>query len=117
MKTILLLEDDPSIQDAMQLIFHEPDYQIIICSDAEEIISKNIRVPDLYLIDKQLSGIDGLELCRILKTREKNKSVPIIMLSASPNIKHLAVEAGADSALEKPFKIAHLLEQVRIALA
>lgn len=116
MKTILLVEDDPSIQDAMQLIFDKSEFHLIICSNVEELQLENMLVPDLYLIDKQLSGGDGLEICRTLKANEKTKSVSVIMLSASPNIKHLAAEAGADGSIEKPFKIAHLLEQVHSAL-
>ena len=116
MKTIVLVEDDPAIQDVMKLIFDAPDYHIIVCSSADEVLDDLGRVPDLYLVDKQLSGVDGLDLCRQLKTDEKTKSVPIIMLSASPSILHLAPAAGADDVLEKPFKINVLRDKVHKVL-
>jgi DNA-binding response OmpR family regulator len=112
MKTILLVEDDPSIQDAMQLIFQEPEYQLFICCNGEEALFENKIVPDIYLIDKQLSGFDGLELCRLFKTNEQTKAIPVVLLSASPNIHKLALEAGADDAVEKPFKIELLQETI-----
>jgi DNA-binding response OmpR family regulator len=117
MKTILLVEDDPSIQDAVQLIFTRPEYRLIICGNAKEAMAENMVIPDLYLVDKQLSGVDGLKLCRILKAGERTRDVPVIMLSAAPNIMQLAAEAGADDAVEKPFKIRVLREKVLSALA
>jgi DNA-binding response OmpR family regulator len=117
MKTILLVEDDPSIQDAMQLVFLEPEYRLLVCSRAEEVLRRNKLVPDIYLIDKRLSGYNGLELCRMLKSDEKTKNVPVIILSALPNIKELAAEAGADGAIEKPFKIQLLLEKILMVLS
>jgi DNA-binding response OmpR family regulator len=112
MKIILLVEDDLSIQDAMQLIFQEPEYKLLLCSKAEEVLAENMPVPDVYLIDKQLSGSDGIELCRVLKRNERTKAVPVIILSASPNIKELALEIGANDVLEKPFKIQSLKEKI-----
>lgn len=111
MKTIVLVEDDLAIQDAMQLIFYEPEYQLFVCSNAEEVLSGSVLLPDIYLIDKQLSGFDGLELCRILKSEEKTKAIPIIILSASTNLQQSALQAGADCAVEKPFKIEFLQEK------
>ncbi|WP_133137039.1 response regulator [Legionella rowbothamii] len=114
MKTILLVEDDPSIQDAMQLIFQELEYKLLLCTKAEDVLAENMPVPDVYLIDKQLSGFDGIELCRILKRNERTKAVPVIILSASPNIKELALEIGANYVLQKPFKIQLLKEKISL---
>ncbi|MFJ1267072.1 PleD family two-component system response regulator [Legionella lytica] len=114
MKVIVLVEDDPSIQDAMQLIFQEPEYKLLLCGKAEEVFAENMLVPDVYLIDKQLSGFDGLELCRILKMNARTQAIPVIILSASPNIKELALEIGANDVLEKPFKIQSLKEKIAL---
>ncbi len=117
MKIILLVEDDPSIQDAMQLIFPEPEYKLLIFSAAEDVLEENMLIPDVYLIDKQLSGFDGIELCHVLKRNERTKAIPVIILSASPNIKELALEFGANDVIEKPFNIQHLKEKVCAALS
>lgn len=112
MKTIVLVEDDFSIQEAMRFIFPAPTYCLIVHKNAEKVLSDKLIVPDVYLIDKQLSGFDGLDLCRILKSHAQTQNVPIIILSAFPNIKGLAEEAGADYTIEKPFRVSHLLKTV-----
>jgi len=111
MKIIVLVEDDPAIRDAMHFILSEAEYRLIVYSSAEEVLSENI-VPDIFLVDKQLSGANGLALCRRLKRTEKTKNIPVIMLSASPNIKQLAQKAGADDAIEKPFTPKQLQEKI-----
>ena len=111
MKTIFFVEDDESLQDIAQLVFSEPDFAISIFSSAEELLDEN-GYPHVYVLDKQLPGIDGLELCRILKSDAQTKNIPIVMVSADPDIKALAASAGADAVLEKPFSIHELLAVV-----
>ena len=59
-----------------------------------------------------MAGVDGLDVCRYLKTQANTQSVPVIMLSASPDIGKLAQSCGAQDALEKPFKMKALKEMV-----
>jgi len=108
MKTIFFVEDDESLQDIARLVFSEPDFTVHIFNSAEELLDE-YRCPDVYVLDKQLPGIDGLELCRVLKSRAQSRGIPVVMVSADPDIKALAASAGADAVLEKPFSI-HELE-------
>ena len=64
------------------------------------------------MIDKQLSGVDGLDICRFLKSQPETKDIPVIIISASPNIKGLSLQAGAHDTLEKPFHLRTLREMV-----
>lgn len=107
MKTIFFVEDDESLQDIARLVFSEPEFSIHIFDSAEELLDKN-QYPLVYVLDKQLPGIDGLELCRMLKSNAQTSNIPIVMVSADPNIKSLATSAGADAVLEKPFSIHEL---------
>ena len=109
MKKILFADDDPTIQDVVNLIL-ESEYELEVVSEGEPLLKNDFRIPDLFLLDKQLKGVDGLEVCRFLKSQAKTKDIPVIIISASPNITQLAKEAGADDVIEKPFPIRELRE-------
>src|SRR5690606_1768968 len=108
MKTLFFVEDDESLQEIAQLVFREPAFAVRIFNSAEELLEEP-GFPDVYLLDKQLPGIDGLKLCSILKSNMQTSGIPVVMVSADPNIKVLATAAGADAVIEKPFSI-HELE-------
>lgn len=112
MKYILIVEDDPAIADALQIMLAEFGYSVNTMHDGRLILQQDIGLPDLIILDKQLPGIDGLDLCRWLKANEDYKEIPVIVFSASPHIERLAEEAGADDAIEKPFKMEALRAMV-----
>jgi len=64
------------------------------------------------LIDKLLSGYDGLDICRYLKSNPLTSHIPVIMVSASPDIGIAATKAGADDFVEKPFDLSYLLKVI-----
>ncbi|MBT1697558.1 response regulator [Fulvivirgaceae bacterium PWU4] len=111
MKKIVFADDDSTIQDVINLIL-EDEYKVTIFSKGEPLLNNEFELPDLFLLDKQLSGIDGLEVCRFLKTQESTRHIPVIMISATPNISSLAKAAGADGVIEKPFPIQQLRQLI-----
>lgn len=112
MKRLIIVDDDEGIQDIFSLIFNQAGYDVRIYSAGAPLMEDHLEKPDIFILDKQLSGIDGLEVCRFLKSKDTTKDVPVIMISANPNIKKLAEEAGADDSLEKPFRMKELLDMV-----
>ena len=112
-KKILIIEDDESVQEIMKLIFHKAGYEIEISPDGKSVLAGREHWPDLFLLDKHLLGNDGIEICKYLKSMEATRSIPIIMLSATPGIEPLARGAGADDFLEKPFNSAELIHKVQ----
>jgi len=113
MKTkILIADDDPAIRDVFKMIFDRPGYEIEIKEDGKDILKNNYDLPHVFLIDKQLSGMDGLQICRHLKDNDATKDIPVIMVSASPDIGMLAQQVGADDYIEKPFDLKRLLKMV-----
>jgi DNA-binding response OmpR family regulator len=117
MKRIILVEDDEPIRDVFQIIFEDSTYELIELINGEQIIQNEIEVPDLFILDKNIPGADGLDVCRLIKKSEKYNRVPVIMLSASPDIAKLANDAGADDAITKPFSLNKLREIVSHYLA
>lgn len=111
-KRILIADDDASLRDLFQIILEKAGYDIEIKEDANEIFENKFKVPDIFLVDKLLSGIDGLDICRYLKNNDKTNHIPVIMVSAMPNIGVSATDAGADDFIEKPFDVTHLLSVI-----
>lgn len=114
---VLITDDDLGVQDAFRIIFERAGYETTVLASATPIINGTAPIPDIYILDKQLSGVDGLDVCRFLKETPKTAHIPVIIISASPNIGRLAKAACADAFLEKPFKKKDLLDLVARHLA
>jgi DNA-binding response OmpR family regulator len=112
MKKIIIVDDDPSIQDIFKLVLKPELYELTIMEDGKNLLNNEYEVPDLFILDKQLSGMDGIDLCRLLKSRNESNEIPVIMLSATPSIERLAKEAGADGSIAKPFRMKDLRDMV-----
>ncbi len=111
-KKILITDDDEGVQDIFKLIFERAGYDVQVYGEAMSILENNYIHPDLFVLDRQLSGQDGLKVCRFLKSQNTTKNIPVIIVSATPGIGKLAEEAGADDFIEKPFQIKDLLSVV-----
>ncbi|HEV7349750.1 response regulator [Telluribacter sp.] len=111
-KKVLITDDDPGILDVFKIIFDRAGYNTAIFSDGKPLYQDNYEIPDIYILDRYLSGVDGLDICRHLKSHKTTRDIPVIMVSATPGIGLLSREAGADDFLEKPFKTKELLELV-----
>jgi len=109
---ILIADDDPGIRDIFQIILTKAGYDLQIKEDAGEILKNDFSMPDLFLIDKLLCGVDGLDVCRFLKNNPRTCNIPVVIVSASPDIGVSAMKAGADDYIEKPFDLAHLLKVI-----
>lgn len=114
---VTVIEDDAAILEAMSMIFTPPDFKLTTYSNGDLIIKGDYVRPDIFLIDKLLPGIDGLDICEMLKRQEQTKDIPVVILSASPNVANLARLAGADGFVEKPFWLEVLRDAVNKALS
>jgi two-component system copper resistance phosphate regulon response regulator CusR len=116
-KNILFVEDEKKIADTIQLGLIENDYNVSVAyngTDGKELFLANSF--DLVILDISLPYIDGLELCRII--RSKAKAIPIIMLTAMTFIdsKLKSFELGADDYVVKPFEFKELLARIKALL-
>jgi CheY-like chemotaxis protein len=110
-KTIIFADDDPTVLDVVTLIL-EDEYRVVVYPSGDKLLTNEFEKPDLFLLDKQLSGTDGLEICRFLKGQPATRDIPVIMISAVPNIAGMAKAAGADDYIEKPFPIRQLRQLI-----
>lgn len=112
-KNILIIEDDEAILDALIIVLEKEDYAIESSANGKLLFNELFHKPDLILLDKQLCGIDGIEICQHIKKQVSTQNIPVILISAAPNLQNLAIEAGADDFIKKPFKIQEVRDKVR----
>jgi DNA-binding response OmpR family regulator len=112
-KRLLVVDDEPDILEFLQIILEEEGYEVIT-SDKGEYLEQlhNGGLPHLILVDVLLSGKDGREIVKYLKSQQETKHIPIIMFSAHPSAEETARLAGAEDFLAKPFDIDELLEKI-----
>lgn len=113
-KKVLLAEDDEAISEVVSIILREAGYTVIVPKKFLEIIDAlNNESWDLVLLDSFLWNEDGIKVCKKIKTEKKLRHIPVIFLTARTDAKQLAIDAGANDILEKPFDIDELLAKVK----
>ena len=111
-KTILIADDDPGIVDALAQFLEEVGYAVRTTVDTTTIGALADGLPDLILLDIRMSGRDGSEICKRLKSSDATRAIPIIIFSASKDTERIARDAGADDFIAKPFDMDQLVEKI-----
>src|SRR5947209_4432851 len=114
-KKVLVVDDDPDILDALQFLLEDVGYEVTTADKgeyAENLHDTNGGLPDVIILDVLLSGKDGRLICQKLKSQEKTKRIPIIMMSAHPDAKQSVKVVGADDFLAKPYDVDDLLAKI-----
>lgn len=113
---ILVVEDDPDILNALNIALSSVGFDVDVLLSGKSILQNRFVVPDLFILDKQLPDIDGLEICRYLKSQPNYRNVPVIIISTSPRIRRKALQSGATSFIKKPFVMQDLVTMIRQTL-
>jgi len=111
-KKILIADDDEGIVDAVTMILEVMGYDVDYTYDGGAVIDAVKNKPDLIMLDIWMSGYDGRDICKQLKNDPKYSEIPILMISASRDIRQSAMDAGANDFMEKPFEMDSLLNKV-----
>ena len=118
-KNILVVEDDLDIRELISFNLANEGHQVFEANDGEVGIDKaRNNNPDLILLDLMLPGIQGLDVCRIIKSDQETKETPIIMVTALGQEEDIVkgLETGADDYITKPFSIKVLIARVNAVL-
>lgn len=117
--TILVVEDEPAIQELISVNLSFAGHKVLRALDAEQAkILINAELPDLILLDWMLPGASGLSMARSLRADERTKDIPIIMLTAKSAEKDKVegLESGADDYITKPFSPKELIARIKAVL-
>lgn len=119
MAKILVVDDEEPIQELLRFNLEKEGYLVRVAKDGQEALQQvENDQPDLLVLDLMLPGMDGLEVCRKLRSNPKFEQIPIIMLTAKGEEfdKVLGLELGADDYMTKPFSPRELLARIKARL-
>ena len=117
--TVLIVEDEPDILDLVSYNLRQAGFAVLEAEDGEKaLVTIEEEVVNLVVLDLMLPGIDGLEVCRLLKQGACNRELPILMLTARTEEvdRIVGLELGADDYLVKPFSPRELVLRIRAIL-
>ncbi|EHQ28825.1 response regulator [Mucilaginibacter paludis] len=112
LKKILIADDDEAIVDSTALLLEVMGYQVSQTLDGSKISKAMQNKPDLVLLDIWMSGVDGRDICRQMKANPDTQNIPVLMISASRDVKQSAFDSGANDFLEKPFEMDALINKI-----
>lgn len=118
-KSILVVDDEPDLVELVSYNLKKEGFHVDSASEGEAALTKIRKgTYDLLILDLMLPGIQGMDLCRILRNEPKTASLPIIMLTAKGEEvdRVLGLEMGADDYITKPFSPRELIARVKAVL-
>ena len=118
-ETILIVEDEADLAEVVAYNLEREGYSVLKARTGEEgLKTAGSRLPALILLDLMLPGIGGLDVCRLLKSDDKTRNIPVIMMTARAEDADVVagLELGADDYVTKPFSPRVLVARVRATL-
>jgi two-component system phosphate regulon response regulator PhoB len=117
--TIMVIEDEPGIQEVLKFNLGQYGHDVVVAADAEEALGLlRGALPDLILLDWMLPGMSGLDFARRVRGDTRLKGIPIIMLTARTEERDtvLGLDTGADDYITKPFSPRELMARIKAVL-
>ena len=119
MKTILIIEDENDLAELVAFNLEKEGYRSLIAQDGPSgLEAARNNSPDLILLDIMLPGMSGMDICKVLKGKEKTARIPVIMMTAKGEEidRVVGFEVGADDYVIKPFSPRELLLRIKAVL-
>ena len=108
-KKVIIYDDDSDLLEVCSMILEAKNFAVVTKDKCTEILSDiQEHNPDVILMDNWIPDIGGVKATRLVKNSVSFRHIPVIFFSANNNVNELAVEAGADYFLQKPFDISEL---------
>jgi CheY-like chemotaxis protein len=112
-RKIFIADDDPDILEILKLMLQTRDYVVTTTTNANDIFGYDPGdLPDLIILDIWMCGLDGRDICDMLKKEKKTRHIPVIFISANSNIEEISKEHNARGFVAKPFEMDQLLDTI-----
>ena len=112
---VLVVDDDPTIRDVLRIMLGFEGCQVVDAPDGESALVMFTAIrPDVVILDVSMPGVDGVEVCRQLKSSPPPPRVVMLTARAQPEDEQRALDAGADAYIRKPFSPLEVLEYVGV---
>ena len=110
-KKIVVVEDDADLLFLLGKVLAKAGYQVECFLNGSTLVeNQNYAWPDLFILDKEMEFMDGIEISHYLKSNKQTEAIPVVMMSGSKENENAALKAGADYFLEKPLNIKRVLQ-------
>jgi CheY-like chemotaxis protein len=118
-KKILIVDDNELIVEVMSYILISSGYDVTSLSNGNHVVEEvRNNHPDLIIMDATMPGMDGRDVCKLLKLNKDTKYLPVIICSAECNLDDALTQVGApNDVLHKPFDMYALIDKVEVQLA
>lgn len=117
--TILIIEDERALVEVLTYNLKKEGFEVLSSTDGQDGLRRaQTSLPDLIVLDLMLPVIEGLEVCRVLKSGSRTRDIPLLMLTArSEEVDEIVgFQMGADDYVTKPFKIKPLIQRIKALL-
>jgi CheY-like chemotaxis protein len=118
-KRVLVIDDDSQTRELVAAVLGSSGYEVRGAEGGGPGLSLAVaEPPDVVLLDVQMPGMNGYEVCRVLRRGAKTRQIPVVMLTASddPHLNREAYAAGAQACVPKPFRKEALIATIRAVL-
>ena len=108
-KKVYVVEDDLNTLFALNTMLEDAGYDVLMSHSGIRLLEKSLPATDLFILDKRMPDIDGIDVCLHLRSQAATCDIPIVMISATRDFTVKALKAGVNDCLEKPFQMHQLL--------
>ena len=117
---VLIADDDPDARTLLEIALSGTNYELIFCEDGDQAIDilKKDGLPELAILDIQMPGASGIEVCKFIKSIAGNTFIPVVLLTSLKEIEDRVngLDGGADEYITKPFSFPELEARIRALL-
>jgi DNA-binding response OmpR family regulator len=111
-RNIYIVEEDKAVQLRLSAGLQKKGFNVMVFDSGYPIVEMVDNWPDIFIIDIELPGINGMEICKWLKSHESSRHIPVIFLSGDPYLKILAESAQANDYIEKPAIFSQVINKI-----